>query len=134
MTLARLVGDELPVPCIDGTARVYLGLDAGASTAAFESVAARVQEFLPWYSSVHRGAGRKSQVATQAYEDAREAMLEFAGRGDSDDVAIFCRNTTEAINILAYRLDVELGDTIVTTVAEHHANLLPWQRLAHEAA
>ena len=132
MTLARLVGDELTVPCIDGTDRVYLGLDAGASTAAFESVAARVQEFLPWYSSVHRGAGRKSQVATQAYEDAREAMLEFAGRGDSDDVAIFCRNTTEAINILAYRLDVEPGDTIVTTVAEHHANLLPWQRLAHE--
>jgi len=130
--LARLVGDEVEVPCIDGVDRVYLGLDAAASTPALDSVARRVTEFLPWYSSVHRGAGRKSQVATQAYEDAREAMLGFVGRGGSDDIAILCRNTTEAINILAYRLPFEPGDTIVTTVAEHHANLLPWQRLAHE--
>ena len=130
--LARLVGDDVTVPCLDGTDRVYLGLDAGASTAALEAVAARVQEFLPWYSSVHRGAGHKSQVSTQAYEDARHAMLRFAGRDPSTDIAVLCRNTTEAINILAYRLDLAAGDTVVTTVAEHHANLLPWQRLAHE--
>ena len=52
-----------------------------------------------------------------------------AGATSDDDVAIFCRNTTEAINHLAYRLRLEPRDVVVTTVIEHHANLLPWARL-----
>ena len=124
-----LVGDDLMVPCVDGVERPYLSLDAGASTSAFPAVAARVQAFLPWYSSVHRGAGHKSQFATDAYEDARSAALRFARRPEGD-VAIFCRNTTEAINHLAYRLRFAPDDVVVTTEVEHHANLLPWRRLA----
>ena len=89
-----------------------------------------VHEFLPWYSSVHRGAGYKSRQATAAYERARTASLSFAGRpADGDDVAVICRNTTEAINHLAYRLRLDRSDVVVTTVVEHHANLLPWARL-----
>jgi selenocysteine lyase/cysteine desulfurase len=126
----QLVGDELTVPCLDGTLRRYLSLDAAASTPALPAVLDRVNEFLPWYSSVHRGAGWKSQVATTAYEDARAAFLAFAGRTEGDDVAIICRNTTEAINHLAYRLRLEPADVVLTTVVEHHANLLPWGRLA----
>ncbi|MEO8695564.1 MAG: aminotransferase class V-fold PLP-dependent enzyme [Acidimicrobiales bacterium] len=127
----RLVGDGLTVPCVDGTDRPYLCLDVAASTAALPAVADRVSAFLPWYSSVHRGAGWKSQLATAEYEDARAAALAFAGRTDGDDdVAIICRNTTEAINHLAYRLRLEPRDVVVTTVVEHHANLLPWGRLA----
>jgi selenocysteine lyase/cysteine desulfurase len=128
--LARLVGDEVPVPCVDGTDRPYLSLDAAASTAALPAVADRVRSFLPWYSSVHRGAGWKSQLATAAYEEARGGALRFAGREGRDDVAVICRNTTEAINHLAYRLRLEADDVVVTTVVEHHANLLPWARLA----
>lgn len=126
----RLVGDGLAVPCVDGIERSYVSLDAAASTSALPGVASRVQEFLPWYSSVHRGAGWKSQLATGAYEDARAAFAAFAGRTGSDDVAIICRNTTEAINHLAYRLGLGADDVVVTTVVEHHANLLPWTRLA----
>jgi selenocysteine lyase/cysteine desulfurase len=108
----------------------YLNLDAAASTNALPVVADRVQEFLPWYSSVHRGVGYKSRRATAAYEEARVAALAFAGRPpDEDDVAIICRNTTEAINHLAYRLQLEPADVVATTVVEHHANLLPWARL-----
>lgn len=125
----RLCGDELVVPCVDGTDRPYLSLDSAASTAALPTVVERVQDFVPWYSSVHRGAGYKSQMATAAYEEARAAALAFAGRSGTDDVAIICRNTTEAINHLAYRLRLDPQDTVVTTVAEHHANLLPWTRL-----
>ncbi len=128
--LVELVGDGLQVPCIDGTERPYLSLDAAASTSALPAVAQRVAEFLPWYSSVHRGAGYKSQLSTAAYEDARDAILRFAGREGRDDVAIICRNTTEAINHLAYRMNLEPDDVVVTTVVEHHANLLPWRRLA----
>jgi len=124
-----LVGDGLTVPCVDGQERPYLNLDAAASTNALPAVADRVHEFLPWYSSVHRGAGFKSRQATAAYEAARAAALGFAGRStDGDDIAIICRNTTEAINHLAYRLRLGPDDTIVTTVVEHHANLLPWAR------
>ena len=125
-----LVGDDVVVPCIDGTERRYLSFDAAASTAALPAVAQRVTDFLPWYSSVHRGAGWKSQMATAAYEDARAAAIAFAGREDRDDVAILCRNTTEAINHLAYRLRLDPDDVVVTTVVEHHANLLPWARIA----
>ena len=125
-----MVGDGLPVACVDGQERPYLSLDAAASTSALPAVAQAVHEFLPWYSSVHRGAGHKSQRSTAAYEEARAAALRFAGRPpDGDDVAIICRNTTEAINHLAYRLDLTTDDVVVTTVVEHHANLLPWARI-----
>jgi len=126
--LATLAGDGLEVPCLDGPHR-YVNLDNAASTNALPEVAARVHEFLPWYSSVHRGAGYKSRRATDAYEEARRAVMAFAGRPpDGHDVAVFCRNTTEAINLLAYRLGCSHGDVVVTTVVEHHANLLPWLR------
>jgi selenocysteine lyase/cysteine desulfurase len=127
---AALVGEGLAVPCLDGCGRPYLSFDAAASTSALPAVAARVADFLPWYSSVHRGAGYKSQLASAAYDDAHAALLEFAGRAGTDDVAIICRNTTEAINHLAYRLRLHPEDVVVTTVAEHHANLLPWARVA----
>ena len=126
----RLVGDDSVVPCVDGQDRVYLSFDAAASTPAFPAVAERVQRFLPSYSSVHRGAGWKSQLATEEYEEARAAALAFAGPARTDDVAIVCRNTTEAINHLAYRLALQPDDVVVTTVVEHHANLLPWARVA----
>src|SRR5918996_1222203 len=125
-----LVGDGLPVPCVDGRDRPYLNLDAAASTSALPAVARAVEDFLPWYSSVHRGAGYKSQRSTDAYEAARAAALGFAGRPPGGgDVAIICRNTTEAINHLAYRLRLAADDVVVTTVVEHHATLLPWARL-----
>ncbi len=129
--LAQLVGSGRSVPCLGGVERPAVELDQAASTQAHPAVAERVAEFLPWYSSVHRGAGFRSRRATVAYEDARRAVLEFAGRDvDGDDVAILCRNTTEAINHLAYRLRLAPDDVVVTTVVEHHANLLPWGRVA----
>ncbi|HEV2993610.1 MAG TPA: aminotransferase class V-fold PLP-dependent enzyme [Acidimicrobiia bacterium] len=129
--LAPLVGAHVMVPCVDGTERPYRDLDCAASTPALETVAARVDEFLPWYSSVHRGAGYKSRRATAAYEDARESARRFAGRpAGGDDVVVLVRNTTEAINHLAYRLGLGPSDVVVTTVVEHHANLLPWARVA----
>ena len=126
----HLVGDDIDVPCVDGGSRRYLNLDAAASTSVLPAVASRVHDFLPWYSSVHRGAGYKSRASTDAHERARAAILRFGGRpADGDDIAIICRNTTEAINHLAYRLRLTSDDVVVTTVAEHHANLLPWARV-----
>lgn len=127
---ARLVGDGIAVPCADGQQRPYVNLDVAASANAHPDVAAAVEAFVPWYSSVHRGAGFTSREATRRFESARERALAFAGAGRAErgDVAIFVRNTTEAVNHLAYRLRIEPGETVVTTVVEHHANLLPWTR------
>jgi selenocysteine lyase/cysteine desulfurase len=128
---AELVGAGLAVPCLDGTDRPYRDLDCAASTPALGVVADKVAQFLPWYSSVHRGAGYKSRYATAGYEAARDSAHRFAGRArDGDDVVILCRNTTEAINQLAYRLQLAPDDVVATTVVEHHANLLPWARVA----
>jgi selenocysteine lyase/cysteine desulfurase len=128
---ADLVGAGMVVPCLDGTDRPYRDLDCAASTPALQVVADKVADFLPWYSSVHRGAGYKSRRATAAYEEARQSTHRFAGRPSADGhVVVLCRNTTEAINHLAYRLRLEPDDVVATTVVEHHANLLPWARLA----
>ena len=80
----RLVGEDLLVPCIDGRERPYVSLDAAASTGALPVVAERVSDFLPSYSSVHRGAGWKSQLATAEYEEARPRRWPSPdGRGET---------------------------------------------------
>ncbi|WNV75385.1 aminotransferase class V-fold PLP-dependent enzyme [Geodermatophilus sp. DSM 44513] len=125
-----LVGGDVVVPVLDGGRRRYVDLDAAATTSASARVAAAVQEFLPWYSSVHRGAGAKSQVASARYEQARAALLAFVGADPATHVVLFPRNTTEALNTLAFRLDLRPDDVVLTTAVEHHANLLPWRRHA----
>lgn len=120
----------MAVPCVDGTERRYVSLDAAASTSPLVEVARAVEAFVPMYSSVHRGAGYKSRQSTDAYESARDSALAFCGAPRPDDIAILCRNTTEAVNHLAYRMRLEPDDVVLTTVVEHHANLLPWGRVA----
>jgi len=127
-----LAGDALEVPCVDGGQRRYLSFDAAAATAALPSVLDAVQAFVPWYASAQGAAGYKSQASAISYECARLAALAFADRGTaSDDVVLFCPNATEAIRHLADRLRLSRDDVVITTVAEHHANVLPWSGAAH---
>jgi selenocysteine lyase/cysteine desulfurase len=122
---SEVLGAELEVPLVGGGTARYVNLDYAASAPALSAVWDEVRAFLPWYSSVHRGAGFRSLVATGAYEGARLAVRAFLG-GRSDDAVIFTRNTTDAINLLARCLPAETA--VVTTLSEHHANLLPWRR------
>ena len=127
-----LAGDELEVPCADGGQRRYLSFDAAAATGALPSALDAVQAFVPWYASAQGAAGYKSQASAITYECARLAALAFAGRGTAaDDVVLFCRNATEAIRHLAGRLRLSRDDVVVTTVAEHQANVLPWSGAAN---
>lgn len=120
-----LVGQDLQVPLVGGRVTRYVNLDYAASAPALRRVADAVTEFLPWYSSVHRGAGFKSQVSTRVYEDARERIHAYVG-ARSDDVVVITRNTTDALNLLAHALPTDTE--VVTFAGEHHANLLPWRR------
>ncbi len=124
---SQIVGIDQQVPLLDGTLRPYINLDNAASTPALQPVFDRVAAFLPWYSSVHRGIGFKSQLSSWAYEEAHEAALRFVGADPEEHVAIFGRNTTEAVNKLARRFHFEPGDVILLSVMEHHSNDLPWR-------
>ena len=126
--LPRLCGADMEVPLADGTLRRYVNLDCAASTPALEGVVDAVTAALPWYSSVHRGAGHLSQVSTRLYEAARQSVAAFVGARPGDSV-VFVRNTTDAINHLAACLRVPAGATVLATEIEHHANMLPWRRL-----
>ena len=132
--LLPVVGGDLRAPVVSGDPVRYVNLDYAASAPALAAVAARVTEVLPVYSSVHRGAGYASQVSTQLYESARVTVGRFVGARDGD-VVVFTRNTTDALNLLAAclparREDGAAGDVVVLDI-EHHANLLPWQRLGY---
>ena len=137
--LAEVVGADLSVPLVQGGSARYVNLDYAASAPALRAVADRVAELLPLYSSVHRGAGYASAVCTSAYEAARAEIAAFVGAGD-DDAVVFTRNTTDALNLLATAVPGSapgggaggLGGGaggVVHLDIEHHANLLPWQRL-----
>ncbi len=120
-----LAGDRLDVPLVGGGSTRAVNFDFAASSPALAAVDRAVREFLPWYSSVHRGAGYKSLVSTAAYEHARADVARFVGARD-DDVVVFTRNTTDAINVLAAALPDDCR--VVTFRGEHHADLLPWRR------
>jgi selenocysteine lyase/cysteine desulfurase len=125
----HLVGTDVHVS-VGGEPRRYVDLDAAATTSASEAVVRAVEDFLPWYSSVHRGSGAKSQVSSARYEQARETLGRFVGADPATHVALFPRNTTEGLNLIAFRLGLTRDDVVVTTAVEHHANLLPWRRHA----
>ncbi|MHB8717374.1 MAG: aminotransferase class V-fold PLP-dependent enzyme [Candidatus Dormibacteria bacterium] len=121
----QFLGMDVAVPVHGGGTRPYVNLDAAASTPPLRRVAAAVSAFAPHYSSVHRGAGWPSRVATAAYEEAREIVRGFVGADASQEV-VFVKHTTEAINIVAHSLR-DRGGAVVATEMEHHANLLPWR-------
>jgi selenocysteine lyase/cysteine desulfurase len=120
--LAEVVGGDLIVPLVTGGSARYVNLDYAASAPSLRAVADRIAELLPLYSSVHRGAGYPSAVCTAAYEAARAQIASFVNAAD-DDVVIFTRNTTDALNLLA----TAVPGSVVHLDIEHHANLLPWQ-------
>ncbi|GIH10263.1 cysteine desulfurase [Rhizocola hellebori] len=101
----------------------FVNLDYAATAPCLKAAADAVNELLPWYGSIHRGAGALSQRCTREYEQARQTIGDFVGARAEDHV-IFTRNTTDALNLLAHCLP--RGTTVITFGGEHHANLLPW--------
>ena len=81
-----------------------------------------------------RGLYPLSIAATEAYENAREAVRSFLNAKSSREI-IFTRNTTESINLVAYSYGlshVKAGDEVLVSIMEHHSNLLPWQMVCRQ--
>ena len=103
-------------------------MDSAATSLIPEPVIASMNEYDRQYrANVGRGMHRLTRVATQRYQDAHDSISDFIG--GKEGTTVFTRNTTEAINMVAAGLDWQPGDRIVTTIVEHHSNLLPWLRL-----
>lgn len=126
----ELLGHDTLLPRREGPPAPAIHLDYAATTPPLRQVHATVERFLAVYGSVHRGAGLKSQAASAAYEEAREIVGRFVGARPAQHQVIFTRNTTEALNLLAHRLDLAPGQIILSTELEHHSNDLPWRAVA----
>ncbi|KAA2258672.1 aminotransferase class V-fold PLP-dependent enzyme [Solihabitans fulvus] len=122
--IPAVVGGSLRVPLVTGEHVDYANLDHAASAPCLTPVRDAVDELLPWYASVHRGAGFASQVSTRVYEQARNALRRFLG-ARSTDAVVFTRNTTDSLNLLARSLPRHTSVVLFDT--EHHAALLPWR-------
>jgi cysteine desulfurase / selenocysteine lyase len=123
----RIVGRNREVPLLDGRLSPYVNLDNAASTPALVDVVEAIDAFMPYYSSVHRGTGFKSRLSTVAYDQAHAIIGRFVSAEPNTNTVIFGKNTTEAINKLAYRLPCGPDSVIITTQLEHHSNDLPWR-------
>jgi cysteine desulfurase / selenocysteine lyase len=119
---------------INGKPLAYL--DSGASTQRPWAVINAMQHYeTHLHSNVHRGVHTLSQLATDAFEGARDRVRRFLNAKSTKEI-VFTRGTTEAINLVAQswgNANVHAGDEIIVSALEHHANLVPWQMLAQRS-
>jgi cysteine desulfurase/selenocysteine lyase len=116
-----------------GIPLVYLD-NAATSQKPRQVIDALVRYYESHNANIHRALHRLGEEATAAYEQARDKIAEFINAPSSECI-VLTRNTTEAINLVAYtwgRANIQEGDEILLTEMEHHSNLIPWQRLAAE--
>ena len=116
------IRDDFPI------LRDVIYLDSASTSLTPEPVLNAVFDYYRSYkANVGRGVYRLAQLADQRYRDAHRKAAAFVG--GEEGMTVFTRNTTESINIVARGLSWKKGDRIVTTLLEHHSNLLPWMRL-----
>jgi selenocysteine lyase/cysteine desulfurase len=121
--LAELADSVTEVPLVNGTSTRFINFDYAASAPPLASVRRVVTTTMAHYASIHRGQSYLSRLSTAAYERARTTISALTGARD-DDVTIFARNTTDALNLL----QSATPGRVVHFDFEHHANLLPWRR------
>ena len=117
----------------DGVPLIFL--DSAASSQKPQSVIQAIENYYrQTHANVHRGIHKLSEAATVAFEEARVKIRRFINAKSRREI-IFTRNTTESINLVAYswgRDNLKPGDVVVSSVMEHHSNIVPWQILAEQ--
>lgn len=118
---------------INGHPLVYL--DNAATSQKPQVVIDSIVDYYSHHNAnVHRGIHTLGDESTRAYQDARKNIARFIGARDPDEL-VFVRNTTEAINLVAFSWalkHLKQDDEIIVTDLEHHSNLVPWQRVCRE--
>jgi cysteine desulfurase / selenocysteine lyase len=118
---------------INGKPLVYL--DSAATSQKPVQVLDAVDDYYRNHNAnIHRGVHTLSIEATGMVDEARIKVAKFIG-AESEKEVVFVRNTTEAINLVMYswgKDNVKAGDVVVTSLMEHHSNMVPWQELTAE--
>lgn len=134
-SLGHITRSDFPIlqQEINGSKLVYL--DNAATSQKPTAVIKALQNYYEAYNSnVHRGIHYLSAKATDEYESARQKVANFINAAEAREI-IFTRNATEAINLVAYSWglsNLKPGDEIITTIAEHHSAIVPWQIVAQK--
>lgn len=118
---------------IHGKPLVYLD-NAATSQKPRQVIEAISKYYSNYNANIHRGVHTLAEEATEKYEKAREKIAQFIGATSSKEI-IFVRNSTEAINLVAYswgRHNLGKNDEIIISEMEHHSNIVPWQLIAKE--
>ncbi|KZN66276.1 aminotransferase class V-fold PLP-dependent enzyme [Pseudoalteromonas luteoviolacea] len=112
---------------IDGQSITYL--DSAATALKPRSVIdAMSNYYLQSGVNIHRGKYYLSEEASDAYERVRYSIAQYLGAYGNE--IVFTKGTTEALNLVAYGLDLQKDDVVVGFLDSHHAQLLPWRRYA----
>jgi len=129
------IREDFPIlqQTVNGKPLIYL--DSAATSQKPEAVIRAMDTYYrQTNANIHRGVYALAEQATEQYEAARRKIQKFINAKSYREI-IYTRNATEAINLVAYswgRANIREGDSLVLTLLEHHANLVPWQRLAQE--
>lgn len=131
----RAIRADFPILSTRVHGHPLVWLDNAATTQKPTAVIDRLSHFYRHENSnVHRGAHELAARATDAYEAARRQVQRFIGAASPEEI-VFVRGATEAINLVSQswgRSHLARGDEIIISYLEHHANIVPWQRLAQE--
>ncbi len=134
-TIADLTRHDFPIleGEINGKPLIYF--DSAATSQKPNAVIESLRSYYCNYNSnVHRGAHILSAKATEAYEEARNKVAKFVNAKYREEI-VYTRNATEAINLVAYTWglnNLKPGDEIITSVMEHHSNMVPWQIISQK--
>jgi cysteine desulfurase/selenocysteine lyase len=124
---AKKIRDDFPI-LKNNPNLIYF--DNSASTQKPKQVIEKIKEvYEKYYANIHRGVYGLSVKSSELYEDSHRAVANFINAREWREI-IFTKNTTEAINLVAYSFalnNLRKGDKIVLSVMEHHSNLVPWQ-------
>jgi cysteine desulfurase/selenocysteine lyase len=132
----RRARGDFPILGLEVNGRPLVYLDNAATSQKPRAVLQAVDDYYARQNgNIHRGVHYLSQVATDAYDRARERVARFIGASSPREV-VFVRGATEGINLVAHGLAevwLKPGDEILLTRMEHHANIVPWQMAAEKS-
>ena len=134
MTLVKEIRSKFPALSRKVYGKDLVYFDNAATSQRVQSVVdewKRVSE--ESNANIHRAVHCLADEATQAYEQARDAVKEFINAESREEV-VFTSGTTAAVNLVAFSFGeafVKEGDEVIVTEAEHHSNIVPWQMMCH---
>ena len=118
---------------VNGKPLVYLDSAASAQKPN-QVIEALVAAYQDTYSNVHRGLHFLSEASTDAYEAVRGKVADFIGAASGDEI-VLTAGATMSLNLIAQSWALprlQAGDEILLSIAEHHANIVPWQMVAEK--